>query len=298
MLELPVMCGDAKGLRERALDALAGDGGVASPSLRGPSPSGTWGDFCVRARDLHVGFSGVLGADDDLRASASLGVDVDAWRSTRANVVQSMSSRDSAGVDQFASAGSSLLQQRHSSVASFNAAAGSSCLAPHIHCNTVRHWFGVVKNNPAVSLLLRVLSPGSPVYVTRLGGFVLAACIPNHLSVTSRTAVFDDTVCTDVIHERALNLDSRFAADILGLRVSPLAVVLEPKFRIIDDLTFARAGVGTSVKDETDLPSAPPCELGHVLVDVLLRVLVCNSGTVVPPRYYRSVSLVSRRCPG
>ena len=64
------------------------------------------------------------------------------------------------------------------------------------------------------------------------------------------------------------------AFDIRGLRVSPLAVVLKPKFRILHDLTFARAGGHSSVNDVTDFSSAPSCELGHVLRDVLLRVLV------------------------
>ena len=63
------------------------------------------------------------------------------------------------------------------------------------------------------------------------------------------------------------------AAEILGLRVSPLAVVLEPKFRIIHDLTFARAGGRSSVNNDTDFSSAPPCELGHVFREVLLRVM-------------------------
>ena len=52
--------------------------------------------------------------------------------------------------------------------------------------------------------------------------------------------------------------DSRLAADILGLRASPLAVVLEPKFCTIHDLTFAQAGGRTSVKDDADVSSAPP----------------------------------------
>ena len=64
------------------------------------------------------------------------------------------------------------------------------------------------------------------------------------------------------------------AFDIRGLRVSPLAVVLKPKFRIIHDLTLARAGGHPSVNDDTYFSSAPSCELGHVLQDVLLRVLL------------------------
>ena len=63
------------------------------------------------------------------------------------------------------------------------------------------------------------------------------------------------------------------AVDIVGLRVSPLAVILEPKLRTVHDLSFASADGRTSVNSDTDFSSAPPSELGHVLREVLLRVL-------------------------
>ena len=75
------------------------------------------------------------------------------------------------------------------------------------------------------------------------------------------------------MYGRALVLDLRFAGEILGLRITPLSVVLEPKFRIIHDLTFARAGGRTSVNGDTNFDSAPPSELGHELREVLLRVM-------------------------
>ena len=52
---------------------------------------------------------------------------------------------------------------------------------------------------------------------------------------------------------------------------SPLAVV-HNKFRIIHVIKFSRAGGHSSVNDNTDFPSAPSCELGNVLEDVLLAV--------------------------
>ena len=76
------------------------------------------------------------------------------------------------------------------------------------------------------------------------------------------------------MYGRALVFDLRFAGKILGLRSSPLSVVLEPKFRVFDDLTFARAGGQTSVNGGTDFDSASPSELGHVLREVLLRVML------------------------
>ena len=104
--------------------------------------------------------------------------------------------------------------------------------------------------------------------VARGGDLSSELAYGNHPSVAPHDAIVHDKVCTDVIHGRALVFDSRFASEILGLRVSPLAVVLEPKFRI-HDLTTARDGGRTSDNDDTDFSSASPCELGHVLRAVL-----------------------------
>ena len=81
-------------------------------------------------------------------------------------------------------------------------------------------------------------------------------------------------MCADAPFGHALAFDLGSAAEIRGLRVAPLAVVLEPKFRIVHYLKFARAGEGTSVNDDTMFSSAPTCELGSVLRDVLMRVLL------------------------
>lgn len=94
----------------------------------------------------------------------------------------------------------------------------------------------------------------------------------NHPSVVSHAVVVHDMVCKDVIHERSPVFNSRFPSDILGLRISPLAVVIEPKFRIIHDFECAPEGDRTSVNDDTDVSSQPPCELGHA--HVLLRMLL------------------------
>ena len=115
-----------------------------------------------------------------MRARDSLGVAIDAWRSARASVDHSIAPTGSSSLDQLASAGPFLLQQCYDSVAFFTAAVGFSCLAPHIHCDTVRHWFGAVKTFPAISLLLRVLSPGSTVCVAR-GGICLRSL---HTAIT------------------------------------------------------------------------------------------------------------------
>lgn len=71
---------------------------------------------------------------------------------------------------------------------------------------------------------------------------------------------------------RAVVFDAKFIREILGVRVSPLGVVDEPKFRIIHDLTFASAS-RSSVNHDTDFSQAPECLLGHVLTDIVKRVL-------------------------
>ena len=96
---LPATRGSVKGLRGRALDAHAGDGGIGRdrvPIAPGSVIFGDRGEVCVRARDSHVCSVSVLGADDDSRARASLDVAVDAWRSARASVIHSMASTGSA----------------------------------------------------------------------------------------------------------------------------------------------------------------------------------------------------------
>ena len=53
----------------------------------------------------------------------------------------------------------------------------------------------------------------------------------------------------------------------------PVGCCRGAKFRIIHDLTFAGSGNRSSVNEDTDFDCAPPRELGHMLRDVLLRVL-------------------------
>ena len=64
--------------------------------------------------------------------------------------------------------------------------------------------------------------------------------------------LFTKKVCSDVVHGRALVFDLLAAVDIVGLRVSPLAVIPEPKLRIVHDLSFASAGGRTSVNSDTE----------------------------------------------
>ena len=267
--------GSVKGLRGCALEAPAGDGGVGRdriPIAPGSVTFGDRGDFCVRARNFHAGSVGELRAGDDLLSRSLLGVAVDTWRSERARV-KSMASSGSASLDWLASAGSSLLQQCHGSVASVTAAVGSSCLAPHIHCDIVRHWFGIVKKFllflycfVCYHLARRCASHGGGICLRSLRMVIIPASPLMMPLFTTRCA---PTLYTGVPWFLIRVSRPKFWG--LGCRLWPLSS--EPKIRIIHDLTFARDGDRTSVNDDTDFSSAPPCELRHVLRDVLLRAL-------------------------
>ena len=273
----PATRGVAGGLRGLALGALAGDGGVGRDRVAvapGSVPFGEKGTgLGVRASYLPVDTVCVRGEVGDVRSGA-LRIDaVDAWLAAREVVVQAVSARGSASLDRVALISSSLLRQCQGSVALFLSTIGSSYFSPHINVDIVQHWFGAIKKFPSISLLLRVLAPGAPVGVARGGDLTTELAYGNHPDVATHAVAIHQKICADVVHGRALVFDLRFATEILGLRISPMSVVLEPKLRIIHDLTFARAGDRTSVNGDTDFDSAPQCELGHVLREVLLRVL-------------------------
>ena len=228
---------------------------------------------CVRVRDLPTDLLRVQGAVDGVRSGALRLVAVDAWLDAWAVVVQSMAEQGSASLGHLASVSSSLLRQCQGSVARLTSTIGPSLFSPHINVATVRHWFGSVKKFPSTSLRLRVLAPGAPVAVSGGGDLTAERAYGNHPGIAQHDVAIHKKVCEDVVYGRALVFDLRFPEAILSLRISPLSVVLEPKFRIFHNLTFARAGGRTSVNGDTDLDSAPPFELGHVLREVLLPVM-------------------------
>ena len=148
--------------------------------------------------------------------------------------------------------GSSLLRACNGGVEVLTSAVGPARFAPDIHPRIVRHWFGNVKKFPDVEQLLRVLVPVSPVCVARGGNLTAELAYGYHTSVAPHAVVVHQNIYADVAHGRALVVELSCASGIRGLRASPLAVVLQPKFRIIHDLTFARAGNHSSVTDDTD----------------------------------------------
>ena len=136
----------------------------------------------------------------------------------------------------------------------------------------VRHYFGDVKVFPHIDRLLHALDPGVPVDVAPGGGLDAELSYGNHPCVLPHLQQILEKIVSDVLLGRAVVFDAEFIREVQGVRVSPLGVVDKPKFRIIHDLTFA-AGTRSSVNEDTDFSQAPECLLGHVLTDILKRVL-------------------------
>ena len=65
-----------------------------------------------------------------------------------------------------------------------------------------------------------------------------------------------------------------WSIDTMELRLSPLAVVVSTSnTRVIHYLTFASSPSSSGVNADTDFSTTPPCQLGHVLPEVVWRML-------------------------
>ena len=243
-------------MKSRALDALAragvsGERDVTSPGAAALPVSG---ECAVSA------------------TSAVCSLAVREWRSRVSELARCEDSDKSANLRRVASAGSALLRECDGRVHKFVAAVGEHFFSPHIHVDAVRNYFGVAKKFPLIDRLLIALKPGVPVDVRPGGNLDEELAYRNHPSVRAHTDRIAEKIISDVVLGRAIVFDIKFVREVLGLRVSPLGVVEEPKFRIIHDLTFASAR-RSSVNDDTDFTQAPECRLGHVLTDILRRIL-------------------------
>ena len=199
--------------------------------------------------------------------------ELEVWQSSVSALASAVSpSEKGVSLSKVACAGSALLRRCEGRVEKFVAAGGSSFFSPHVDVSVVRSFFGDEKKFPQIEQLIRALCPGAPVAVAAGGCLEAEVAYGNHSSISAHTSKIMDKIVSDVTLGRALVFDTRFIHEILGLRVSPLGVVEEPKFRIIHDLTFAAAG-RTSVNADTDFGRAPECLLGHVLFDILSRIL-------------------------
>lgn len=78
----------------------------------------------------------------------------------------------------------------------------------------------------------------------------------------------------DVRLRRALVFPLRLVNGIVGLRLSPLTVVASTsKNRVIHNLTFASSPSNPGANADTDSSTAPARQLGHVLREVVWRIL-------------------------
>ena len=263
-----------RGLRELALGVLEreGAGGRKRSDLHVPGS-------VPPEEGMHGGDSRSVGRVEQTEWMYSPGMKlsldqaVEAWRVQRATLRTAPLSGTLDCLCRIADLGSFLLRQNDGSVKQLTSAVGPQTLAPHVDVRQVKHWFGEIKQFPHIDRLLRALSPGVPVDVAQGGHLSEEVEYGNHSGVRGHAEEVAKKVVTDVVTGRALVFNANFIEEIQGIRLSPLSVVEEPKFRIIHDLTFAGSGNRSSVNEDTEFDCAPKCELGHVLRDVSLRVL-------------------------
>ena len=158
---------------------------------------------------------------------------------------------------------------------------------PRVDVGFVRHWFGDIKQFPHIDLLLQIISEGAPVHVSGHGDLRASLVYGNHNSTRRFTQTILDKVVEDVTVGQAFVFPRTGAAQIPGLRVSPLTVAESPsKTRVCHDLSTTISG--PSVNAETDTSVFPDCKIGHVLRSVLWRILFLHSkfvlGQATPPR--------------
>ena len=108
--------------------------------------------------------------------------------------------------------------------------------------------------------------------VNGVGDLKAALQYSNHSSIDQYTGHFVAKVAEDVRLGRAFIFPREMASRIPGLRVSPVGVAVSAiKVRIIHDLTMAFSNPG--VNGDTNFESTPKCKLGHVLRDIVWRIL-------------------------
>ena len=138
----------------------------------------------------------------------------------------------------------------------------------------IRTWFGDIKGFPEIDQLVHIAEHGAPVHVDGVGDIGAALAYSNHSSVGAHVDRIVAKIAEDVKFGHAFVFPIRAAASIPGLRLSPLGVVVSTsKVRVIHDLTFSSFPSGPGVNSDTDFDTAPPCKLGHVLRDVIWRIL-------------------------
>ena len=182
---------------------------------------------------------------------------------------------------------------------------------PRVDSEQVRRWFGEVKEFPNIDLLVQIISEGAPVAVAGKGDLRAATEYGNHNSVRRFSPEILVKIREDVLMGRAFVFPREAVTEIAGTRVSPMTVAVSPsKVRICHDLSNAVSGRG--VNEDTDTSAVPECKIGHVLRDVIWRILYLYGAAVVnaagtPPRIllakmdtksaFRQVSVEAKKSP-
>ena len=125
---------------------------------------------------------------------------------------------------------------------------------------------------PRIKHLLSVRSSAAPVDLRDGGNLDAELAYGNHPSGNAHRDAISDNIIAYVLG-LALVFDVKYIPEIMGLCVSPLGVVEEPKFRTIHELTSAAGTtIPSSLNDDTDFAEVPECRLGHVLHEIQSRV--------------------------
>ena len=138
----------------------------------------------------------------------------------------------------------------------------------------IQDWFGDEKHFPEIAQLVRRAEHGVPVCVASGGGPAFALRYLNHISADMYMDEITNKIRDDVRFGRAFVFPRESGARIPRLLVSPLAVIKSStKLCVVHDLTFSSGPSMTGVNEDTDFSSAPACELGHVLRDIIWCIL-------------------------
>ena len=145
---------------------------------------------------------------------------------------------------------------------------------PRVRSSFIRFWFGRRMKFPDANLLADVVEHGAPVHVSGTGDLQAALSYRHHRSVFLHMPVIFDKIYDDVQYGRTFIFPRELASLIHGLSISPLGVVVNPsKTRVMNDLSHHTSDKGRCVNIDTDAAEAPCIELGHVLREVVERIL-------------------------
>lgn len=170
-------------------------------------------------------------------------------------------------------AGSHLIAACKGEVSEMVRAIGPQVFNPFVDVHQVKFWFGGVKHFPRIDELCRMLEDGAPTDVRPKDLDDIELEYGNHQSATNHKKLIWEKATEDVRMGRAIPFEARRAPAIRRLRISPLGVVHGSKLRIIHDLSFSPARDRSSVNHLTEFEKAPRLGLGHVLPDILTRIM-------------------------